>query len=285
MSGIELTFFSTTMWMDVFGSISLCRTPRFIEIYRTLFQPGALDSMTAASVSVESRMESVMGCPNEVILAFAEIADLEAKKEALVSSFKAMPPSQSQESWYLPGMPPVTPLKLWQNDMATLEAKGRQIERYIPEALGPAALPFSRFQEIHSSPPSSSQRQSQAASSSSQQIQNQNLEFSGIDLNLFGGGPDPLAWFDPNDPSNMMSGAGVEDRNTGYILPDEDIRNKIAEVFRNAARVYLHSVISGCDPLIPTTRRAVQATIRALQVSKAFHFPRLLHVPARKLPS
>lgn len=282
ISGMDSTsrfIFRTTMWMDVFGSISLCRTPRFINIYRTLFQPGALDSMTAMSVSVESRMESVMGCPNEVILAFAEIADLEAKKEALVNSFRTLSASQPREGWY--GVS--SPLERWQNDMAALEAEGRRIERYIPEALGPAALPLTRFQEIHAAPPpsSSTQQRPQASSSGSLQVPNQNLEFSGVDLNLFGGGPDPLGWFDPSGgvSSDMISGAAVEDENGGYIDPDEDMRGKIAEVFRNAARVYLHSVISGCDPLIPTTRRAVQATIRALQVLGATPLDRSLIFP------
>ena len=41
---------------------------------------------------------------------------------------------------------------------------------------------------------------------------------------------------------------------------------KVAEVFRHAARVYLHSVIEGCDPQIPATRRAVLASIQALTV-------------------
>jgi hypothetical protein len=255
------------MWMDVLGSISLCKSPRFLQLYRTLFRPGALDTMIESCV--ETNMDRVMGCPNEVILAFAEIADLEARKDQLVRRLNEGLPAMHPT----PGFPGAWGVEdgaadsraRWQQEMASLEAEGRHIERLIPEALGPAALPMDRFVEIHPAPPPN-------PFSGNASRQSQNPEFSGIDMNLFGGYTLEGPW-----PSNMQAGTSsvsvnpVSDTDLGgYIDPDEDKRGKIAEVFRNAARVYLHSVISGCDPLVPTIRRAVQATIRALEVSLSF---------------
>jgi Fungal specific transcription factor domain len=271
--GVFIITHRTTMWMDVFGSISLCKSPRFIQIYRTLFRPGALDTMIESSV--ETNMDRVMGCPNEVILAFAEIADLEARKDQLVRRLNEGLPA-THPTPGLAGFPGAWRAEdasadsraRWQQEMASLEAEGLHIERLIPEALGPAALPMDRFVEIHSAPPPNS-------FSGTANPQAQNLEFSGVDLNLFGGNALQGPW-----PSNMQAGTSgvsvnpVSDTDLGgYIDPDEDKRGKIAEVFRNAARVYLHSVISGCDPLVPAIRRAVQATIRALEVSNSPSLP------------
>jgi len=256
------------MWMDVFGSISLCKPPCFIEIYRSLFGPGGLDGV--AESPVETNMDRVMGCPNEVILAFAEIANLEARKESLVRRLnEGLPPVQTIPgivgfSFAWRGDDGLDPRARWQQEMASLEAEGRKIERLIPEALGPAALPMDRFVEIHTTPPNNFNSMQGTA-----ETQPQNSEFNEVGLNLFGSG-NTLGGFWSNMPSGSsnLSTHPVPDTDPGgYIDPDEDKRSKIAEVFRNAARVYLHSVISGCDPLVPAIRRAVQATIRALEVS------------------
>lgn len=222
-----------------------------------------------AESSTETNMDRVMGCPNEVILAFAEIADLEARKDELVKRFhEGLPAKVSPVVGFGPGWRSddhnMDPHTRWRQAMSSLEAEGRQIERLIPEALGPSALPIDRFVEVHPVPSYNG-----AGNTSSQ---SQSLEFSGIDLNLFGGNPpDAFSWI--NVSNHMQTDSSANSANPvpepelgGYVDPDEDKRGKIAEVFRNAARVYLHSVISGCDPLVPATRRAVQATIRALQV-------------------
>ena len=232
--------------------------------------------------SIETNMDRVMGCPNEVILAFAEIADLEARKDQLVKRFNEGLPATAIA---VPGMagfpatwrvedPNVDPRTRWRQAMTSLEDEGRQIERLIPEALGPAALPMDRFVEVHSG--------ATYNATGGNSSQPQSLEFSGVDLNLFGGGTaDTYSWINVGnnvqpDNSGAPTNPVPETELGGYVDPDEDKRGKIAEVFRNAARVYLHSVISGCDPLVPTTRRAVQATIRALEVSLVPIFDRYL---------
>ena len=83
-----------------------------------------------------------------------------------------------------------------------------------------------------------------------------------------GPGPAPLPnWErfvelkDSEDGSTMDGGSA-----------ERETRIKVAEVFKQAARVYLHSVIEGCDPQIPIIRQAVRASIQALtvRVSRAF---------------
>ena len=58
----------------------------------------------------------------------------------------------------------------------------------------------------------------------------------------------------------------TEDGTTDAETAERETRMKVAEVFKQAARVYLHSVIEGCDPQVPTIRRAVLASIQALTV-------------------
>ncbi|KZO98765.1 hypothetical protein CALVIDRAFT_534840 [Calocera viscosa TUFC12733] len=65
----------TTLWMDIFGAISTQTVPRFLPWYRSLMKP------KAAGVEADAiDMDKLMGCDNEVMLAFAEIAALDAWK-------------------------------------------------------------------------------------------------------------------------------------------------------------------------------------------------------------
>jgi hypothetical protein len=247
------------MWMDVFGSISLCKTPRFLSLYRTLFKPGALDTMASISGIIETNMDRVMGCPNEVVLAFAEIAHLEARKSDLVKQFNSglpmgVPAGLDVNGYPINRRPTENEARdIWRQQLASLEAEGIQIERYIPEAYGPAALPMDRIVEIHPGTGNEYGRNDSSAQ-----------------VGVFGSPHDPFAWLGAADTSATAVGAAPSQDDAvmaGYVDPDEDKRGKIAEVFRNAARVYLHSVIYGYDPLVPKIRRSVQATIRALEVS------------------
>lgn len=255
------------MWMDVFGSISLCKAPRFLSLYRTLFTPGALDSMASVSGTIETNMDRVMGCPNEVVLAFAEIANLEARKAELVKQFNSglpmgVPAGLDANGYPINWIPTQAEAReLWRQQMASIEAEGIQIERYIPEAYGPAALPMDRFVEIQNNGTSNNNNYGENGNST---------QLTGV----FGSPNDPYAWLGAADTSSSAGVVGVSGEEdavrAGYVDPDDDKRGKIAEVFRNAARVYLHSVIFGFDPLLPKTRRSIQATIRALEVSLFF---------------
>jgi hypothetical protein len=275
------------MWMDVFGSISLCRSPRFLALYQTLFVPGALDTMSGQSI--ETNMDRVMGCPNEIILAFAQIAHLEARKGDLVKRLNnglGMSGPANMPPGYPPGapgwgyMPPDSP-ELWRQEMESLETEGIQIERQIPETYGPAALPMTRIVEIQEVPTSTGRAVYPSVPKEAPNVATSSRGLEFLDLNLV----DPY-WVESQDgmgqstlQANDTSVLETEDptRQGGYVDPDEDKRGKIAEVFKNTARLYLYSVIFGSDPLVPKTRRAVQATIRSLEVcslvySQSFSF-------------
>ncbi|KAG8732015.1 hypothetical protein FRC11_001069 [Ceratobasidium sp. 423] len=63
----------TTMWMDIFSSISLCRSPRFLGLYRRLLQPNTWYPTGQRS---GLQLENIMGCADGIMLCLAEIADL-----------------------------------------------------------------------------------------------------------------------------------------------------------------------------------------------------------------
>ena len=183
--------FRATMWMDVFSGVSLCRPPRFLRWYQQLFRPGV-------SLPDDLGMERIMGCPNDVILAFAETAWLEHDKECQTAATTTTSGGVCSRS-------PEADMML----QYMLRERGMQIEMYIPEVAGPAPLPsWERFVELKD----------------------------------------------------------TEDGTTDAETAERETRMKVAEVFKQAARVYLHSVIEGCDPQVPTIRRAVLASIQALTV-------------------
>ena len=203
--------FRATMWMDVFSGVSLCRPPRFLRWYQQLFRPGV-------SLPEELGMDRIMGCPNDVILAFAETTQLEHDKQcetaACTTTITTTDGSTGNES--------VTSGRSVEADMMLeymLRGRGMQIETYIPEVSGPVPLPsWERFVELRD----------------------------------------------------------TEDGSTDAEIIERDMRLKVAEVFKQAARVYLHSVVEGCDPQVPTIRRAVLASINALTV-RISHSMHTLH--------
>lgn len=67
----------TTMWMDIFSSISLGISPRFMPLYQRLFRGGSGFWAQGSSSELDDlRMDVFMGCPDDVMLALAQTADL-----------------------------------------------------------------------------------------------------------------------------------------------------------------------------------------------------------------
>ena len=202
--------FRATMWMDVFSGVSLCRPPRFLRWYQQLFR----------SLPEDLGMERIMGCPNDVILAFAETARLEHDKQcetAACTTDGSCSSNNTSGNHGSCGRSAEAEMML----QYMLRGRGMQIEAYIPEVAGPAPLPtWERFVELKD----------------------------------------------------------TEDGSTDAEIVERETRTKVAEVFKQAARVYLHSVIEGCDPQVPTIRRAVLASIQALtvRISCSRHAPSTL---------
>lgn len=211
--------FRATMWMDVFSGVSLCRPPRFLCWYQQLFRPGV-------SLPEELGMERIMGCPNDVILAFAETAQLEHDKQCETAACTTTTTTtDGSGSGNGNGDENGNCVRSAEANMMLeymLRTRGMQIETYIPEVSGPVPLPsWERFVELKD----------------------------------------------------------TEDGSTVAEIAERDTRMKVAEVFKQAARVYLHSVIEGCDPQVPTIRRAVLASIHALTVRVSYFNARALQHP------
>ncbi|KAL5634681.1 hypothetical protein ACGC1H_002655 [Rhizoctonia solani] len=79
----------TTMWMDIFSSISLCKSPRFLTLYRRLLQPNTWYPTGQRS---GLQLENIMGCADGIMLCLAEIADLACwKAEQQANGCLSMP--------------------------------------------------------------------------------------------------------------------------------------------------------------------------------------------------
>ncbi|KAF7796003.1 hypothetical protein EIP86_007172 [Pleurotus ostreatoroseus] len=73
-----------TMWADLMSSIVFVHPPRFLAVYRRLFDDrDAVEQVPWTQP--ELRMDRLVGCPNEVFLAMAEIASLARWKEDQVA--------------------------------------------------------------------------------------------------------------------------------------------------------------------------------------------------------
>ncbi|PCH39388.1 hypothetical protein WOLCODRAFT_29530 [Wolfiporia cocos MD-104 SS10] len=70
-----------TMWIDVLSSITYMQPPRFLSLYRRLFG-GSAGGFWANTRQEELRMDPLTGCPDEALLALAEISALAHWKAA-----------------------------------------------------------------------------------------------------------------------------------------------------------------------------------------------------------
>ncbi|KAL6297861.1 fungal-specific transcription factor domain-containing protein [Sparassis latifolia] len=71
-----------TMWIDVFSSITFMQPPRFLPLYRRLFAGGGGFWANSQQQHFDLRMDALTGCPDEAVLAIAEISALAHWKAA-----------------------------------------------------------------------------------------------------------------------------------------------------------------------------------------------------------
>ncbi|KIJ66899.1 hypothetical protein HYDPIDRAFT_108852 [Hydnomerulius pinastri MD-312] len=68
-----------TMWLDVMSTITLQTTPKHLPFYRRLYRGGGgywANSGLSTSEELDLRVDSITGCPDEVLLGIAEISTL-----------------------------------------------------------------------------------------------------------------------------------------------------------------------------------------------------------------
>jgi hypothetical protein len=79
MTSAETFALKTTMWYDIVSSVTLMRPPRYLALYRRLF--GSVSAYWPCSGQnsddvYDLRMDSLAGCPDEVMLGIAEVSAL-----------------------------------------------------------------------------------------------------------------------------------------------------------------------------------------------------------------
>ncbi|KAF7374632.1 Zn(2)-C6 fungal-type domain-containing protein [Mycena sanguinolenta] len=66
-----------TLWLDIFSSLTVMRPPKYLALYKRLF-----GDLATRKTTNEIRMDSLTGCPEEVLLGIAEVSELSHWKAA-----------------------------------------------------------------------------------------------------------------------------------------------------------------------------------------------------------
>ncbi|EJF64783.1 hypothetical protein DICSQDRAFT_159813 [Dichomitus squalens LYAD-421 SS1] len=220
-----------TMYADIFSSITLMQPPRFLSLYKRLFGGGAgfwpiNTSPTAHAQHSELRMDTLSGCPDEALLAIAEISAL--------AHWKA------------------TELQSGSLSMRELIRRGDAIEKELRER----AMGKSGDIEDLKTPT--------VASSSS-----------------LAGGLDMPAGLAMASSSSLMSSPqpGMSGASKSTRSPVDSTKHIIGEMYREAALLYLHTVLSDSSPGVPEIATSVDQMAKLLNELPPSRYDRALIFP------
>jgi C6 transcription factor Pro1 len=106
----------TAMWFDVLASATRVEVPKFLDVFRGLFNPNsAFIDASSSSVPEELSMLSIMGCENHIVWALAEISNLaswkDLQKERGALSMPALINRGAEIEKHI--MPPTSPLAFY----------------------------------------------------------------------------------------------------------------------------------------------------------------------------
>ncbi|KAI0768038.1 fungal-specific transcription factor domain-containing protein [Trametes elegans] len=212
-----------TMYIDVIASITLKQPPRFLPLYKRLFGGGgggfwAASAGVATGVGaphVELRMDALTGCPDEALLALAEISALAHWKTSELHNGTL--------------------------SVRELIRRGDLIEK----ELGQRAA--------------ASRRGTAAAA-------------RGLDMGVAPAGL-PMSMGMPQ-PQPGLVGAGQMPRGTV-----DTTKHTVAEMFREAAILYLHTVLSDSAPGVPEIVNSVEQMMKLLNELPPSAYDRALMLP------
>jgi hypothetical protein len=202
----------TTIWCDIMSTLTLKTTPKHLTFYRRLFSKGSgYWSLTQQGIGDESnlRMDSLTGCPDEVLLGIAEIATLSCWK--------------TQE------------LRKGSLSMRELIRRGDVIERHL-------------------------RTQTETVISAE-------------------GDRTPL---NPELTSIFAEHSNVQNSPTGHAgtpLPADDTRRIVADIFREATILYLHTVLSDPNPGVPEIVNSIDVIVQLLNRLPVSNIDRCLVFP------
>ncbi|KAG1858831.1 fungal-specific transcription factor domain-containing protein [Suillus subluteus] len=201
-----------TIWCDIMSTLTLKMTPKHLTFYRRVFGRGSgYWGLTQQGIGDESalRVDSLTGCPDEVLLGIAEMATLSCWK--------------TQE------------LRKGSLSMRELIRRGDVIERHLrthTETVLPAE-----------------------------------------------GDQTPLH---PELSSMVAERGNVQNSPSGHVgtsLPADDTRRIVADIFREATILYLHTVLSDPNPGVPEIVNSVDVIIQLLNRLPASNIDRCLVFP------
>jgi len=177
--------------MDIFAGLTLPRPSKNLACYQRLLTDSCGLWSSPLDDSLGLRMESLSGCPDEVLLAIVEISAL--------SNWK----SQEEHSGCL--------------SVRELVRRGESIEQQLRRTSDSQAV-FAELEQVAPHP-----------------------RLPSIDLTQM-----PMA-------SGMVMGGSPAAASSGQtgLFPDEGARRLVAEIFMEAAVLYLNTVLSGSNPSVP----------------------------------
>ncbi|RPD75011.1 hypothetical protein L226DRAFT_487030 [Lentinus tigrinus ALCF2SS1-7] len=220
-----------TMYVDIFASITLMQPPRYLSLYKRLFGGGAGFWATNASPAgaggqhAELRMDTLSGCPDEALLAIAEISAL--------AHWKAT----EQQSGSL--------------SVRELIRRGDAIEKELRERATGKRIDGDDF--------GGHAAQGAAASSS------------------LGGGLDMTPAGLAVPMSSPQPGMSAGSRSA--MSPVDNNKHIIGEMFREAAVLYLHTVLSESVPGVPEITNSVDQMLKLLNELTPSPYDRTLVYP------
>lgn len=199
------------MWYDIMSTLTLQTTPKHLSFYRRLFRGGSgYWAFTQQGVGDESilRMDSLTGCPDEVLLGIAEISTLSCWK--------------MQE------------LRKGSLSMRELIRRGDVIERHLRTQTETALSVEADQTLLH---------------------------------------PDLSSTAELGNAQNSPTGQARAS------LPADDTRRLVADVFREAAILYLHTVLSDPNPGVPEIVNSVDVMVQLLSQLPVSNIDRCLVFP------
>ncbi|KAI0649400.1 fungal-specific transcription factor domain-containing protein [Trametes meyenii] len=212
----------TWQYIDVMASVTLKQPPRFLSLYKRLFGGGAGFWATNASPrtgAAELRMDALTGCPDEALLAIAEISAL--------AHWKAHE------------------LQTGSLSVRELIRRGDVIEKELRE-------------------------RATGMRSDENEFQGQPVALAGLDMGVAPAGlPMSMGLAQPG-----MSGASRSPR-----APVDRNKHIIGEMFREAAVLYLHTVLSDSSPGVPEIINSVDQMMKLLNELPPSAYDRSLTFP------
>ncbi|KZT41859.1 hypothetical protein SISSUDRAFT_1059167 [Sistotremastrum suecicum HHB10207 ss-3] len=273
-SDAQQFIYKSTMWMDIFASVSLGTAPRFLPLYHRLFNGGsgfwAQDSPHRAA---HLRMDIFMGCPDEAILAFAECAALsnwkDVQRNARCLSVRDLVDRATAVENELRQAPSFSASVAQQQ--AQVQAQQQASSRRHSGSSGYAPSPhvgLTSLSPVMSAGADGGISGGYMQASPSGVVVPQSHVHQQI----------PHQVHQHPQQQHQVHHSQQQQQQLGQVEPT-DVRGLVGEIFRAAAFLYLHIVTNDPWPSVPEIRDSVQTFLQALNALPPASWDRSLVLP------